>query len=162
MHQFYPTSNWDERPEEVEIDTIVIHSTVLETLNEVLATLSNPERKASCHYVIDKNGIICCLVPENKRAWHSGRSILPNGRIELNDFSIGIELINRNDGYDEYPQLQLNALITLIYDINNRYKINILTSHAAVAIPQGRKSDPLGFPVESLKILEEIGVEIIW
>lgn len=59
------------------------------------------QAKVSAHYLIPeipkiKSGkpVIFNLVPENKRAWHAGLSNW-NGRLNLNDSSIGIEIVNK-------------------------------------------------------------------
>lgn len=49
--------------------------------------------KASAHYVIDRDGSVVQMVMDENRAWHAGVSSL-NGIKNVNDFSIGIELVN--------------------------------------------------------------------
>jgi N-acetyl-anhydromuramyl-L-alanine amidase AmpD len=71
---------------------------------------------------------------------------MPDGRERVNDFSIGIELVNANDGTDPYPKSQIESLKTLITDIKTRHKIHYIVSHAEIATPPGRKSDPMSFP----------------
>ena len=48
---------------------------------------------ASAHLVIDRNGDIIQLVPFNVESWHAGKSF-HLGRVNLNHYSIGIELDN--------------------------------------------------------------------
>ena len=92
------------------IDTIVLHATVLNTLQEVIAQFSRPESKVSAHYTIDRDGTIVWHVEEGKRSWHAGQSRMKDGRSSVNDFSIGIELVNLNDGRDPYPAPQIEAM----------------------------------------------------
>ena len=47
---------------------------------ESINWLKSPLSKVSCHYLIDKKGKIIQMVPENKIAWHAGKS---SGRILL-------------------------------------------------------------------------------
>jgi N-acetyl-anhydromuramyl-L-alanine amidase AmpD len=91
---------WDDRPAGAVTDTIVIHSmhamplapeSPLETA-ALLAILCVHD--VSCHYLIQRSGEIFQLVPDEKRAWHCGGSIMPypDLRMGANAFSIGIEL----------------------------------------------------------------------
>src|SRR6188472_2543976 len=86
--------NFDDRPDGVVVDTIVLHATVLNTLDAVAAHFENPDTKVSAHYTIDRDGTVACHVAEEKRAWHAGQSKMKDGRTGVNDFSIGIELVN--------------------------------------------------------------------
>jgi N-acetyl-anhydromuramyl-L-alanine amidase AmpD len=45
-----PSGNFDERPEGTSIDTVVLHATVLDSLEEVIRHFSNPSSKVSAHY----------------------------------------------------------------------------------------------------------------
>ncbi len=76
-------------------DTIVIHYTGGSTMEGAIHTLTNPLSQASAHLVIDRDGSTTQLVPFNIIAWHAGRSEHEaTGRKQLNNFSIGIELVN--------------------------------------------------------------------
>ena len=52
----------------------------------------------SAHYVIERSGKIYMLAPTKAKALHAGKSIMPepDNRNNLNDFSIGVEAINRS------------------------------------------------------------------
>jgi len=135
------------------VDTIVIHATVLDSLHDVIEHFSNSESKVSSHYTIDRDGTIVSHVSEDARAWHAGASRMEDGRINVNDFSIGIELVNRNDGIDPFPESQILALRRLLKNIIARHPIRFIIPHYACADPPGRKSDPVGFDnswIESL------------
>lgn len=145
--------NFDARPSAEEnsspptnVDTIVLHATELPLYEMVEAVFMSLEYKVSSHYTIDRDGTIYCHVDEFKRAWHAGASLMPDGRVRINDFSIGIELVNLNDGKDPYPKAQLESLKALISDIRTRHTIHYIVSHAEIATPAGRKSDPRNFP----------------
>ncbi len=86
---------------------IVLHATVI----DLAATLSGFERTTSgvsSHYVVGKDGSVFQMVKEADRAWHAGESFW-KGRFDINDYSIGIEMVNRNDGIDPWPDEQVNA-----------------------------------------------------
>ncbi len=143
--QQHPTCNVDERPVGVTVDTVVLHATVLNTLDQVIKHFADSQSKVSCHYTIDRDGTIAAHVPEDKRAWHAGRSRMKDGRVGVNDFSIGIELVNLNDGTDPFPERQIEAMRGLLKTIISRHPIKYIVPHYECADPPGRKSDPAGF-----------------
>ena len=138
--------NFNDRPTEC-IDTIVLHATVIDDINSVINHFKNPASQVSAHYTIDKDGSIVQHVDITKRAWHAGKSQMADGRENVNDFSIGIELINPNDGIDPWPDQQIAAIKELIQHIKQNTEINYIVSHAEIAVPAGRKSDPLGLNI---------------
>lgn len=74
------------------------------------------------------------LVAENKRAWHAGVSSW-NGRSNLNDTSIGIEIVNPrytdnmlgNRTWYPYNEKKITAVALLAKDIINRYRSRLIT-----------------------------------
>lgn len=72
----------------------------------------------SIHYVVDRDGHIAAQRPELRTAGHvSFAGVMPN----VNARSIGIELVNRGDGLEPFPQAQVDALTALVRDIASRY-----------------------------------------
>ena len=145
--KFIPSPNWGVRSVGDKIDTLVIHSTVINTLEGTeRAFLDDKERRVSAHYVVDRDGTTIQMVDERRTAWHAGVSEL-GGRTGVNDFSVGIELVNLNDGKDPYPEAQYQAVKRILEDLRRRWEIpdDHVVSHAAIARPVGRKSDPVGF-----------------
>ena len=141
----HPSPNFNDRPDGVAIDTIVLHATVLNTLQEVIEKFTDFVSQVSAHYTIDRDGTIVCHVPEEQRAWHAGESRMDDGRVNVNDFSIGIELVNLNDGTDPFPETQIQAMRDLVRAIVARHPIRNIVTHYECAYPPGRKSDPAGF-----------------
>ena len=139
------------------IDTIVVHATVLDTLNEVIERFADSQCKVSAHYTIDRDGTIAAHVEESERAWHAGLSVMKDGRRGVNDFSIGIELVNLNDGQDPYPEPQLAALRGLVNSIAKRHPIRHIIGHYECADPPGRKSDPRGLNMDWVRNIVESG-----
>jgi N-acetyl-anhydromuramyl-L-alanine amidase AmpD len=107
----------------------------------------------SAHYTVDRDGVLVSHVPEFRRAWHAGVSRMKDGREHVNDFSIGIELVNRNDGSDPFPAAQIEAMRGLIRAIAARHAIRYIVPHYECAIPPGRKTDPCGFTADWLEDL---------
>jgi N-acetyl-anhydromuramyl-L-alanine amidase AmpD len=140
-----PSPNFNARPQGVVIDTIVLHATVLNSLQEVTEKFSDCDSVVSAHYTIDRDGTTVCHVAEDQRAWHAGSSRMKDGRVGVNDFSIGIELVNLNDGVDPFPEDQIQAMRALIREIISRHPIRYIVTHYECADPPGRKSDPAGF-----------------
>lgn len=115
------------------------------------------DNKVSTHYLIDRHGDIYRLVEEKNIAYHAGKSNL-NGRENVNNFSIGIELVGGENW--KFENIQYEALITLTKDIKNRYNIPITNIVGHDYIAPGRKIDP-GKNFEWNKYLEGIKNEFI-
>ncbi len=136
-----PSPNHDERRS--AIDMLVLHYTGMQTGAAAIARLCDPASKVSAHYVVEDDGRIFRLVPEQRRAWHAGVSHW-QGQNGVNDVSIGIEIVNPGHewGYRPFPDLQINALLLLVQEICRRWNIQKtrVIGHADVA--PGRKDDP--------------------
>ena len=138
----YASSNYNDRP--CDITHIVLHYTDLPTAADSIAILCDVKRKVSAHYLIDYDGSIYNLVPDEKRAWHAGVSTW-QGRDNVNDYSIGIEIQNKGTlvtPLEPYTIEQMNALVKLLKYLTMLHNIqphNII-GHSDVA--PGRKIDP--------------------
>ena len=121
---------------------VVLHHTSDDNVEQALRTLAGPLRSVSAHYLIGRDGAIIQLVDERARAWHAGESKW-GADTDLNSASLGIEL--DNNGHEAFSDAQIAALLALLTDIKERYRIpsaNFL-GHADVA-PR-RKTDPSRF-----------------
>ncbi|SJZ32001.1 N-acetylmuramoyl-L-alanine amidase [Enhydrobacter aerosaccus] len=147
-----PSPNHAPRPETSAVDTLVLHYTEL-PLQSSLDILSDPKRelRVSAHYVLAEEGTVYRLVPEQRVAWHAGRSYW-RGRDSLNATSIGIEIVNLHGDHHDYPDRQIAALIDLCRDILGRHPAIVprnVVGHSDIA-PR-RKIDPgLRFPWKTL------------
>lgn len=135
--------NFDERPEDIAIDTLVMHYTGMRSAEEALQRLCDPVAQVSSHYMVYEDGRIVKIVPEEKRAWHAGISCW-QGISSVNATSIGIEIVNPGHefGYRPFPQVQIDAVIDLSLGIIDRHKIPArnVVGHSDVA--PTRKEDP--------------------
>jgi N-acetylmuramoyl-L-alanine amidase len=133
--------NFDERAAPVSM--IVLHYTGMPTAGEALARLCDPAAKVSAHYFVDEDGTVHQLVPEDKRAWHAGRSHW-RGVTDVNSASIGIEIVNPGHdwGYRPFPTAQIEAVIRLVADIKERHGITRGNIVAHSDIAPARKRDP--------------------
>lgn len=143
----------DLRPETAAVDTIVLHSTVNATLQETTEWFQNPTSKVSSHFTVGKDGSIIQNVSTFNRAWHAGVSKDAEGRAHVNDFSIGIEMVNLNDGKDPYTPAQIQVVHNLIAWLKHCFPLKYIVSHEYIAVPHGRKSDPKAFPWDSMRDL---------
>jgi N-acetylmuramoyl-L-alanine amidase len=136
-----PSPNFDERVSPP--DMAVIHYTGMETGESALARLCDPQARVSSHYLIEEDGRLFRLVPEERRAWHAGVSFW-KGERALNQVSIGIELVNPGHefGYRAFPDAQVETLIALLGDIRQRWDIpdGRILGHSDIA--PDRKVDP--------------------
>ena len=151
-----PSPNCDARPNLEDISLIVIHNISLppghfgkmyiHQLFQNRLCSHHPyfkeikNLKVSAHLLIDRFGTITQFVPFHQRAWHAGRSSW-QGRLDCNDFSIGIEL----EGTDTIPYTamqytQLIRITALLLKTYTQLTHKTITGHEHIA--PGRKTDP--------------------
>ncbi|MGF1476845.1 MAG: N-acetylmuramoyl-L-alanine amidase [Geminicoccaceae bacterium] len=145
---------------------LILHYTGMRSAAEAQARLCDPLARVSAHYLVDEDGRTERLVEERHRAWHAGVSWW-RGRANLNDWSIGIELVNPGHewGYRSFPEAQIDACIELCRGILGRWPIPArhVLGHSDVA-PM-RKADPGElFPwqrlaAEGIGLWPEVGFE---
>ena len=155
---FVPSPNFKPGVKNRRVSCVVIHATATSGLKSPLEWLTSEASKVSAHYLIDKDGHIYQLVLERNVAWHAGESYW-NGQAHVNNFSIGIELVNPNDGYCEYPAAQVEACLSLCVPICLEYRIPAVDVVGHLDIALGRKTDPAGFDFEDFRSrLRAVGV----
>lgn len=154
---------------------LILHYTAV-TKQRTLELFNDPTYPASSHYLIpelpESNGkfTVYRLVPDNKRAWHTGASSWQTNA-SLNASSIGIEI--ENLGFPEadenkplmlrswYPyssKEQIKVLADVILKVTQKYDIRAdrILGHSDIA--PGRKTDPGPlFPWEELYNTYNIG-----
>jgi N-acetylmuramoyl-L-alanine amidase len=159
-YDYVSSPNCDNRPAGATISCLVLHSTVEPTLEGTLGIFLNRTRKVSAHFVVGRDGRVVQMVPVERRAWHAGPSIL-DGVPGLNDYSVGIEMVNLNDGKDPYTEAQVHAVAGILRFLRSRYVIpdSRVVSHASIALPAGRKSDPVGF--DFARVCALAGIETV-
>ena len=126
---------------------IVLHCTVLDWEKSLKVLTTGGQ--VSAHYLVrDNPAVSYALVDENRRSWHAGASFWA-GTSNLNSSSIGIEIVNPGyvDGpagrvYAPFPQAQIDEVIALVRDIQQRHNVRPerIIGHADIA--PGRKQDP--------------------
>ena len=144
-----PSPNWEPRKKGPP-RFVVIHATASH-FSSAFGWLRNPLSRVSAHYLIDRDGTTYQLVDEDKVAWHAGLSFW-RGLSGLNAYSIGIELVNLNNGKDPYPEAQCEACARLVADICRRWQIPVDRQHIVghYEISPGRKTDPRGLDLDAV------------
>jgi N-acetylmuramoyl-L-alanine amidase len=136
-----PSPNFDLRLKPP--DMLVLHYTGMQTGEAALARLTDPEARVSSHYMVEEDGRVFRLVPEERRAWHAGVSFW-QGHDDCNSASVGVEIVNPGHefGYRPFPDAQIQAVIALLADVRTRWTIpdGRIVGHSDVA-PE-RKEDP--------------------
>ncbi|MES2677833.1 MAG: N-acetylmuramoyl-L-alanine amidase [Pseudomonadota bacterium] len=131
-HQ-YSSKSFDER-----IKFLILHFTAV----DFKTSLDLLKNQVSAHYLISEPPVeIFQLVAEDHRAWHAGESFWA-GRTNLNDSSIGIEIVNLDGNKNSYPDEQIEAVMLLCKQIIARHNIapNCVLGHSDIA--PLRKDDP--------------------
>jgi len=125
------------------IKFIIIHYTGMQSEIASINRLKNSKSKVSCHYLINRSGKVIKMVEDKYVAWHAGKSKWKNC-INLNNKSLGIELVNKGHqyGYQNFTSRQIKSLIQLCKILKRKYSIkkeNIL-GHSDIS--PLRKHDP--------------------
>lgn len=110
-----------------QISAVIIHDvtieegTLLTSFDQVLDFFVNTEQFISAHYFVDSSKVVR-MVNESNRAYHAGKSIL-NGIEDVNQFSIGIELI-RYKGED-FTDFQYGWLAWKVAQLMKEYSFDL-------------------------------------
>ncbi len=154
---YLPSTNYDLRPDNIDIDTIIIHCISLpegvynnDNVSDLFTNklditkdksfISLKDLKVSSHLFIKRNGEILQFVPFNMRAWHAGVSNY-KGRENFNDFSIGIELEGTSNSiFTEEQYSKLKGLIKIMKTSYPKIVEGNVIGHNKVS--PGRKEDP--------------------
>ena len=111
--------------------------------NKAINRLTDVNSKVSSHFFVKKNGEVILMVPLKYTAWHAGKSKWKNF-INLNNCSIGIELVNKGHllGYQNFTKKQINSLIILCKKLKKKYKLKKENFLGHSDIAPLRKIDP--------------------
>ena len=138
-----PSPNHDARPAGTEIDMLVLHYTGMRSGSEAADRLRDPDAKVSAHWLVEEDGTILAMVPEERRAWHAGVSSW-RGRTDINARSVGVEIVNPGHefGYRPFPPAQMVAVADLCLDILTRHPIPPVNVVGHSDVAPTRKQDP--------------------
>ena len=155
---WYQSPNYRPRPEGAIVDTIVLHHTAGNSLEGTTKWFTMRRSRVSAHFTVGADGSIIQHVSTYDRAAHAGTSRGSDGRPGLNDSSVGIEIDHPGDPNTPYPDAQVEAVEHLVSVLMRRFPISTITSHKYIALPAGRKPDPINYPWHTL---HRFGVEIV-
>ncbi len=141
--------NYDPRP--IDVRFLVLHYTAVDRVR-TLEIFTDPARKAAAHLVVDVDGAIYECVPcwegTALRGWHAGVSRWRDGQTlweGLNDWSIGVELVNFNGNLFPFSEAQYAALEAIVAHLRRCYPAlddaNAVLGHEQIAGFRG-KADP--------------------
>ena len=151
-----PSPNYNQRPENTEIQLIVIHNISLPpsqfgggyieqffqnqldwSLHPYFQSIEGMQ--VSTHLLILRTGEVLQFVNFNDRAWHAGRSTYLS-KVECNDYSIGIELEGSDD--TDFEAIQYQVLVDVVATLQTAYPKtdHHIAGHSDIA--PGRKTDP--------------------
>jgi|SRR5436190_6714791 len=118
---------------------IILHHTAQDSCGQTLKTFTIVKTAVSAHYVICKDGTIHHMLNDYLRAWQAGVSKWGNAT-DINSLSIGIEI--DNNGFEPFPELQINSLLGLLDRLKKAYNIPVANFIGHADIAPGRKVDP--------------------
>lgn len=133
--------NHSSRPNEARPRVIVLHATGPGTVRNILDWMRLPQSKVSYHGLIAADGTYYSIVSPERSAWHAGVSEW-NGIKNVNGISLGLAFVNPNNGLVPLTPNQIAVAKGVIQYWRQNYPIEAITTHAAVATPKGRKTDP--------------------
>ena len=129
-----------------DASTVILHATAGTSIEGAVSALRR--RGLSYDYLVGKDGRILKCKPLSQIAHHAGVSFGPDGS-HANAYSIGVSLVNLNDGRDPYPPEQIEATKWLVAELAEKLpSLKWIATHRDVSWP--RKTDPLGLPVVPL------------
>jgi len=146
-YEFIPSPN-RRASRSKPISAIVIHYTGSMSIEGTISWFKSPVAAVSAHYVVGRDGRVVQMVDDKHVAWHAGRSAMfpkekPPREPNVNDFSIGIELVG--DADSGFTDRQLASLYELLARLVQTYHVppSRVVGHAHIA--PGRKIDPDGY-----------------
>lgn len=156
MHPFRIPSAWAWRPSPnhsprgAAVTAIVLHADAASRIESSLDWVRRAESKVSYHVMVGRTGEVFAVVNPDRKAWHAGVSTM-GGERDVNRFSVGVCLSNRNDGVERYPMAQQGAAADVCAVLCAHYGIAVerITTHALVS--PDRKTDPNGLDIASFR-----------
>lgn len=152
--EFFPSPHFFSPKMRRKILCLVIHATEDNVpIEKVQGWFQDPKSGVSAHYLIGRDGKIVQMVKDDHVAYHAGVSEW-NGYAGVNSISLGIELLNLNNGKEPYPIAQMESCAELCALKAKEFKIELprgLVGHKDIA--PGRKIDPAGFDWDKFRLM---------
>ena len=135
---------------------IILHTTEA----PAKSSLNKLSERGEAHYCVVENGTVYRIVDRDREAFHAGRSMW-NGKSNVDEFSVGIEVVGYHD--KQLTLAQLSALRELLVELKALYGIDdahvLCHSHVAYGAPnkwhlrshRGRKQCGMLFAMASVR-----------
>ncbi len=135
---------------------IILHTTEA----PARSSLNKLSERGEAHYCVVENGTVYRIVDRDREAFHAGRSMW-NGKSNVDEFSVGIEVVGYHD--KQLTLAQLSALRELLVELKALYGIDdahvLCHSHVAYGAPnkwhrrshRGRKQCGMLFAMPSVR-----------
>lgn len=172
--------NFRARPntEQKNVCALVLHADADSSIASSIGYVDDDATDVSYHVIVGRTGHAYLIVPLESVAWAVGVSEFPQATIVsksdkkldasivekygagklpgINTRSISLCFGNKNDGKEPFTDAQYTAGAKLAAYIIRKFPMISLariTTHAATALPAGRKTDPRGFDLERFRNL---------
>lgn len=135
-----------QRPRQHQVTPrlIVLHCDAGRTEAGSIEWIGSSQSQGSYHVMIGRDGVSYRFVDDVRCAFHAGRAEWA-GVSAVNDLSLGLCFANRNDGTEALTDAQvLVAQFWVAHWIGAYPAMEDVVTHAAIARPAGRKTDPDG------------------
>lgn len=151
----YSADHWTDRAGQKPV-AIVVHGTGGGFKSSLQTLKTGDNRGVSIHVLIDKDGTQYVLLPDEKGANHAGAvtsKFTLHGRTyaagQVNKATLGVELVNMQDGRDPYPAAQLASLGWLITHWRSLYGPLPILRHAE--LDPTRRRDPYQLSTQEIE-----------
>jgi N-acetylmuramoyl-L-alanine amidase len=162
----HASPHFNARPAGMKVSLVVLHADGDSAIENSIAWCCDPNAKppVAYHYIIGRQGDVYQLVDPGSRAWHAGVSAWKgktDGEDSVNGFSIGLCFGNRQDGVEPFTGAQYDAGAMLVRQLQSMCGPLEIATHAACALPPGRKVDPYpAGPFDLIGFLSQLQVVI--
>jgi len=152
----YRSARNPERSIRKSTTLIILHTTEA----PARSSLNKLSERGEAHYCVVENGTVYRIVDRDREAFHAGRSMW-NGKSNVDEFSVGIEVVGYHD--KQLTLAQLSALRELLVELKALYGIDdahvLCHSHVAYGAPnkwhrrshRGRKQCGMLFAMPSVR-----------
>lgn len=142
-----------------KINLVILHHSGSLFWDYAIRWFNNPNTYSSTNFLIDRDGYVLCLVPEDRGALHMPNAVYNNSKL-VNEMSIGVTLIG--DGYQEFTQAQYEAVAMLCGVWMEKYGLieDDIKKHCDIAHSGEQHFDPSPWNNQKFKNLLNIYLNI--
>jgi len=124
------------------IRLIVLHCDASPSSEATRSWIQSPKSKVSYHLEVERDGTVVRYVNDEDRAWAVGVGIWKQ-YTDLNTISLSASFANKNDKKEPLTEIQITTMKEIVTEWKQKYPtIEAVVTHASVATPKGRKTDP--------------------